>query len=54
MDDRKIGSSICRRCGRTLKDSISRERGYGPECWNKICKESRRRLFEIRRTHDKE
>ena len=29
----------CGRCGRKLKDSKSRERGYGPVCWEKVQKE---------------
>lgn len=27
--------SRCIRCGRTLKDPISKSRGYGEICWNK-------------------
>lgn len=49
MDEQKLSSSICRRCGRKLKDAISRERGYGPECWNKLIHESRKKLFEVKR-----
>jgi hypothetical protein len=26
----------CKRCGRPLKDEISRKVGYGPECFKKI------------------
>ena len=26
----------CRKCGRKLTDPISRERGFGPECWGEI------------------
>lgn len=29
----------CGRCGRKLIDSKSRERGYGPVCWEKVQKE---------------
>ncbi len=28
-------NEICNRCGRTLKDAKSKERGYGPKCWKK-------------------
>lgn len=52
MDERKISSSICRRCGRPLKDAYSRERGYGPECWSKLIHEGRKKLFNIRRKDD--
>lgn len=45
--DKKIQSSICRRCGRNLKDAISRERGYGPECFRKMAKSGKRKLFEV-------
>jgi hypothetical protein len=26
----------CRACGKPLKDEVSKQRGYGPECWIKI------------------
>ncbi len=26
----------CLRCGRALKDRLSKQRGYGPECWIKV------------------
>lgn len=26
----------CGRCGRPLKDIRSRDRGYGPVCWQKV------------------
>lgn len=26
----------CQNCGRKLTDPESRQRGYGPECWDKI------------------
>lgn len=47
MNEKKISSSICRRCGKPLKDTMSKERGYGPECWNKVTREGRRKLFEV-------
>ncbi len=28
--------SKCKRCGRTLKDPVSQERGYGPICAEKV------------------
>ena len=28
----------CLRCGKLLKDSISRQRGYGAECWKIVCR----------------
>ena len=27
----------CKKCGRKLTDPKSISRGYGPECWGKIC-----------------
>ena len=30
------GSSVCRRCGRPLKNLHSRRRGYGPVCYQKV------------------
>jgi len=30
-----VENEICNRCGRTLKDAKSKERGYGPKCWKK-------------------
>lgn len=47
MNEKKISSSICRRCGKPLKDTMSKERGYGPECWKKVTREGRRKLFEV-------
>lgn len=29
-------SMTCGRCGRLLKDSKSKERGYGPICYKKV------------------
>ncbi|WP_048181333.1 DUF6011 domain-containing protein [Methanosarcina sp. MTP4] len=29
-------SKVCLRCNRPLKNPLSQERGYGPECWKKI------------------
>lgn len=48
MDERHnaLASSICRRCGRQLKDDASKQRGFGPECWKKVMNENRKRLFE--------
>ncbi len=31
-----IESTTCGRCGRPLKDSKSRVRGYGPVCFKKV------------------
>lgn len=28
--------SRCLRCGKSLKDHVSKTRGYGPECWEKV------------------
>lgn len=41
--------SYCKRCGRRLKGQESKERGYGPTCFDKIKKErlSRNKLFKI-------
>ncbi|WP_164908527.1 DUF6011 domain-containing protein [Halobacillus litoralis] len=36
MDDKYLE---CGRCGRKLIDSKSRERGYGPVCWEKFQRE---------------
>ena len=30
----------CRRCGRELTNPISRERNYGPRCWQIVCNEN--------------
>ncbi|MBM7634047.1 DUF6011 domain-containing protein [Geomicrobium sediminis] len=30
----------CHNCGRPLKDAKSRERGYGPKCWQKLKEKS--------------
>lgn len=29
----------CKRCGKTLKDSVSQKIGYGKTCYKKMCKE---------------
>jgi hypothetical protein len=29
-------SERCGRCNRILRDAISKEKGFGPVCWNKI------------------
>lgn len=50
MKEQKISSSICRRCGRKLKDPFSQERGYGPECWGKLMKDVRKPLFKVKKT----
>lgn len=28
----------CLRCGKLLKDSISRQKGYGAKCWKIVCR----------------
>ena len=33
--------SYCKRCGRRLKDPISKERGFGPTCFLKTQQEKR-------------
>lgn len=37
----------CLRCGRKLKSSINRKRGYGEVCWNKLKIQSKGRLFNV-------
>ena len=37
--------SKCLRCGRTLKDPMSQERGYGEVCWNKHLLDRQTKLF---------
>jgi hypothetical protein len=32
-------STFCKKCGKELTGKISLERGYDPECWNKLQKE---------------
>lgn len=34
-------SLTCRRCGRRLKSEISREKGYGPDCFKKMMEEKK-------------
>lgn len=34
---------LCRRCGRKLRNSVSKERGMGETCYNKCLAESRRK-----------
>jgi len=31
----------CKNCGKELKDTTSKNRGYGPECWNKLMAKDR-------------
>jgi len=39
-------TSRCRRCGRELKDEVSRKRGYGKTCYSKIkSKDKPKKLF---------
>lgn len=35
----------CIRCGRTLKDPIAQERGYGETCWKKHLADNQTTLF---------
>lgn len=35
----------CIRCGRLLKDDESKERGYGPICWEKMTNQKQIPLF---------
>ena len=35
----------CIRCGRVLKDDESKERGYGPICWEKMSNQKQIPLF---------
>lgn len=35
----------CIRCGRLLKDDESKERGFGPICWEKISNQKQIPLF---------
>lgn len=35
LRNRIIEAKCCLGCGRPLSDPISRERGYGSECWKK-------------------
>ena len=37
----------CLRCGRKLKTSETRKRGYGDTCWKKIKTFQKRRLFDV-------
>ena len=37
--------SKCLRCGRTLKNPIAQERGYGDVCWNKQLRDTQTKLF---------
>lgn len=36
----------CRVCGRPLTDSISIDRGVGPECWSKYSSKRKDNLFD--------
>lgn len=40
---KKVKPTICKRCGRILKNPESIIQGYGPTCWRKFVKETRRR-----------
>lgn len=35
----------CIRCGRLLKDDKSKERGFGPICWEKMSNQKQLPLF---------
>lgn len=35
----------CVKCGKRLTDSMSKIRGYGPVCWNRLVINSQEKLF---------
>lgn len=39
--------AYCKRCGRRLKDPISKERGYGKTCFEKSQKHTQQRLWTL-------
>lgn len=44
-DEVTIQHDRCIRCGKRLKDPISKLLGYGPDCYRRYCNEKRRKLF---------
>ena len=42
----------CSKCGRPLKTNRSKKRGFGKTCFDKLCKENERSLFNKRRKKD--
>lgn len=47
---RRRRTSRCKTCYRTLRDPVSRDRGYGPTCWGKrpaVVMAERERLGQI-------
>ena len=42
----------CKRCGRRLKDDISKERGYGKVCFIKMQQRTSHRLIELKKENN--
>lgn len=40
-----IKAQRCLRCGKKLSDDISKFRGYGPVCWERLVVERQEKLF---------